>query len=489
MNRLHVSGTSTLPLTASARHALALFETLDADENEHPSTSTSTEAAFRLARPSMLQPVRPDSPYVKARPGEDSRRTSSITSASSSVARQSTFKPLVLRNRPEHSARSTPSSSPPVRHEPDKDAFLKKQRFGRLSNSSGQPSSISSPYSQQTQDPPPPPLRPTSKKTTRPVHDSDTSRSKKVVPAIAIKVSEPREVHSRDASKSSFRGSHPESHSGDSWQQRRKPPSIAGRHVDTSKPSSAHTAHVADFPLTGRLIDPRVTMVPSSRTPSLTELPTDNLDAFNHLSTASHTFPAVINDSSTTNSRPSSLSTSSVPAQRSERRKAISTIDRPSASSASSRRVRRGMPLEYDPSVDHEIETGRRQAAKRRAISPRKAIHSKTTASQASTRATRGAQRRSAKSSRTFENGTTPDDFESTSLPPSAFVAALPRRKSVRKGPSKLSAASLAQEASDEMDEASQYLRENWDSSVSSSDEESEGGTDYDGEETLKGHM
>lgn len=417
-------GESSPPLTAAAREALALFDALDAENDNESSREVTMIYRSRtlLAGPSIQHPSRQDSPYVKASMQQNASRTSSISSTGASVAKASTFKPLVPHFRVQ-------PPQVPTTAAPAAPARLLKSVADKYDDAENR--------------------APTLHRLHRAVDvTGDTS--------ISSRGNDSRAPLSRNQG-----------------------PSRAATNSTTVVPNRLSVKmHTAQNVSRNDEYDESVTTVPSSRTPSQEELlgPSISLHAQTRVlrqrppsnAEKSHSMKDVASQAVELSSRP-------------KRKRAMRRTEVPPVESeirAKNSRYRKGPGSTDSPEKISESDEVSKE--------PKPVSFSSSAQSKSSSRRTRpqgGAESKAdahCEGIDVIEDQTSNSSEEERALLPSAFVTILPKRRAAKKGVKEAKARKDDSADSQTIDETSQYIRENWESSASSSDEEEEGDTDHD---------
>lgn len=410
-------GGSTPPLTAAAREALALFEALDAaDDDAHDAHGDAQNYRSKTlpAGPSVVQPARLDSPYIKI-PLAHANRASGIGHAGTSVAKASKFKPLLPRSKVKPA--EVPLRGPPVSPPKLRKSVLVGQNTAE--------------HREQSLHEQLPSLK-------RAMSYTSNEIAPQAVTSPAF-----RPVRTVPATKTAF----------------------LYPLASTSHQSAADNLPPSDN------YDESVTTVPSSRTPSQEELQGPSIHV-------------------TANTR----GLRRRPPPSTDNSQAVNDGFTKEKDTGTRLRGRRALHRsETSPSGIHirESDVSHQQNPDEAASSRKKKKSSKGTKPVSSSAPVRS--RPPSKRTRTARSGKTEDDThskmgepgednasngsqEGCALLPSAFVAILPKRKAARKTAKRIKTNKADTEEGESNDETSQYIRENWESSASSSDDD----TDYD---------
>lgn len=451
MNPLHTHDRSTLPLTASARDALALFKTLDANDDDHPTESSQAGSSATPPGPSQLP--RQDSPYVNAVPLLAPTKASISSSTSRRGGRRPTFKPLLPRSRGQPSDAlhvTTSNSSPPV----NTDAVQDKAQAVCVRSGSTSPRQA----------------------TVLHVVKSNLNRT---VPAREYSLQSIRAVPLRRTRTGV-------SHDDPSQLLRPQPSSSGSEHAQdliqsASIQNTAGARQISED--LGVVFDESVLSVPSSRTPSLNELKGGDIDLSKlHIKgggrqvTINHSEVSA-RERSTANDLAHRLTTS-------KRKRAVKQKETLKPTSEVHLNIAVS-GLQSDADQDYSPEKGKNKKKRKNSTLVPKATTSKPKPKSA--RPVRGSKTRNADAKPEAVEKMTLENGEAFDSKPSALVASLPKRKAARKVGHTMGAAASTADDDHSLDDTSQYHRENWESSASSSQDDGHDETDYDDGEVITG--
>lgn len=457
MDRLRLPGQLSLPLTASAREALALLGEPDSDQASSSISTTSNSHYVRSSGMLASATSRPGSPYVKAAGVTGPPRSLSLnrsdttTSAASAAARRPTFKPLMPLDRT-----LSLSSSANVRNSlpSSQTSNVNVQESINIKTNKAKSSIDNSKSASKSEE------------TSRPSSGVDLEATQPVPSAHSLKV--PDDDLGKLASTRSMSNILAASQQSLQLPRPFEPPHLilpGDTQIALSKSGTpSYTKHAEKRDVTASGGEKATTKAGS-------------VNAVAHESGQS-SFVASAQIAQASSSRLAPILDRQRPARRTRKSERGESYSESHERDAGGPRPRKGIDSdeEYEPGVK-KVKTGKRprETSTKAGTSP-------------SRRSTRAAKRKALESTpvlkptvdetATTRNKSTQIEGESSQAP-SSFLTMLPRRKGRIVRETKKDS-STAQGSHSSVDDASQYARENWESSADSSDGEESAETDYD---------